>query len=579
VRGSKNGTMSDPRQHATLMQAGSTWQRHTLRGKFLVLTSGPGVGQMLAIEDNDNFLIFGGPPKDDFGGVMTLAGYWDDYHRDWDNCAPNLGTGDQTPTTFAIQEPGTIISKGVTLPRGIGGLRDEEKAIENWAAFIASNLRGGATSHYLREGDHTQYMIQRFKIVSPVEKVLFVDSAENISARYISSYRLPDRFTALYTGQNSPNWSVMSSYADQRDDVNPVNGTKTFAGVSRFYTADVMIAMFGNVIDGGGAYFGDQVDAITAGRVSVQINGESNRDLVADDWHIAAIHIRSGADVHIVGTLIDGSPSKKGSCHDSEGKVTECPRITDCIRLGERAGFAGHLYFEGGDLSNCGSAGLSAFGNWIVEFISWPASSDTGLNGRFGLQASNGAKFFGVQTHALGGDDTHKGCEFSGGVSITGKFGPMTFDSQNSIEYKDIDAPNCSPCMKDANQRNKCVCVNNTNETCEAVNDTVHGPHGGFFTSGQLSTQQNISYPAGTIIRSGNLSIVPEVGHVDIPDMGQAQGEVILGFKTPFAGNPECVCTDQTAATPVQCKPLSPTQLKITGPVKDTISYQCFGNK
>jgi hypothetical protein len=265
-------------------------------------------------------------------------------------------------------------------------------------------------------------MIQRFKIVPPVERVLFIDSSENISARYMSSSKLPDRWVALYSSQNSANWSVMSSYADQRDDVNPSQGTKTFAGVSRFYTADVMIAMFGNVIDGGGAYFGDEADMITSGRASVQFNGESIRDLVPDEQgaHLAAIEIRSSQDAHIVGTLIDGSPRTCG--HDVNGKEVKCARIPDCIRLGQRGGFSGHLYFEGGDLSNCGSAGIAAFGNWIVEFINWPASSDKGPNGYFGLQASNGAKFLGLYTPKFGA------CPFSGGVSITGVFGDLTFD-------------------------------------------------------------------------------------------------------------------------------------------------------
>jgi hypothetical protein len=96
--------VTDPRQHATLVKDGAFWTSGKLRGKFLALTSGPGVGQMLAIEDNTPRLIGVSTPSFRIAGVITLAGYWDDYHQNWVNCAPNLGNGDQTPNR--LRHPG-----------------------------------------------------------------------------------------------------------------------------------------------------------------------------------------------------------------------------------------------------------------------------------------------------------------------------------------------------------------------------------------------------------------------------------------------------------------------------------------
>src|SRR5262249_36538143 len=154
---------------------------------------------------------------------------------------------------------------------------------------------------------------------------------------------------------------------------------------------------------------------------SVIFGGESIRNTGGDaaGASLGAITIQSAALVHFVGTKVNGSRI---------GLNANTPFTADCVRLGDgRSSGGGKAYFEGGDFSNCSRSGVNIAGNWIAAFINVPTTSIAGPNGRFGIEAANGAKVLGLNCAANVGSP----CDHQGLNPLRGKFHPvnLTFDN------------------------------------------------------------------------------------------------------------------------------------------------------
>jgi hypothetical protein len=430
------GGLPDPNTHSTLTDPNQNWKSGELRGRKLCLTSGAAKDQCLAVEDNTNT-------------VITVAGYWADFHADWNNCS----AGD----LYAITDPATHLMSSVALRQGIGGRANGQAELKDKAAIIVSNVHGGAsaTAGNGQAADNFQILIKDFDVVAQdwprnrlVHSVAYVDSSDHVGFKHftvgVNSLNHAEQHPGLYAGpglfvfRNSTAWTVQSSYAN--GDVAPSNSPSSpMISCSRFATGDAVIGVFGNVVDNMPAYFGDYDTADTLCASSVYFGGESIRktggspvgpSLAATS--LAAIKIESASRVHFVGTQIYGSRL------DENGN----PFKADCVRLGgdRRVGF-GVAYFEGGNFANCSEFGINIAGNWNATFINAPTTSFDpttrlpGPNGEFGIVAAMGAKILGlvnvVDPKLLENDPNR----------LQGKLGDLSFDGPNHasiFSYSDV---------------------------------------------------------------------------------------------------------------------------------------------
>ena len=415
------GGLPDPNTHSTLTDLKQNWTPHdsNLRGRKLCLTSGAGKDQCLAIEDNT-------------ATVITLAGYWSDFHADWPDMHlwPNCQMGD----TYAITEPATHLDRAVSLPQGVGGKSNGQGRLDDLAAIIVSNVHGGAsaTADNGQPADNFQILVKDFDVLADdwkgghvVHSVAYVDSSDHVGFKHfttgINTLNPAQQHPGLYSGnglftfRNSTAWTVQSSYAN--GDA-PTTTSSPMISCSRSATADTLIGVFGNVVDNMPAYFGDEAEDQTSCHSSVIFGGESIRNTggnVAGDSP-AAITIGSAALVYFVGTQINGSRINPN---------TKQPFTADCVRLGNSrgAGF-GRAYFEGGDFSNCSGSGVNIQGSWIATFINVPTTSAAGPHGQFGIEAANGAKILALSY------------AFNGGInSLRGKYGDLSFDGPNHAAF------------------------------------------------------------------------------------------------------------------------------------------------
>jgi hypothetical protein len=453
------GGQPDPNTHATLTDSNQMWTPNDkkLRGRKLCLTSGGGKDECLAIEDNTE-------------KVITLAGYWDDFHAGWKNCT----AGD----AYEITEPATHLKEAVLVPQGVGGVANgqgnRDPSHQTWAAIIVSNVHGGAsaTAGNDQPADNFQVLLKDFDVLADdwngghvVHSVAYVDSSDHVGFKHFTAgtntlspnqeHRALYQGSALFTFRNSTAWTVQSSYANGDAPTSP---SSPMISCSRSATADTVVGVFGNVVDNMPAYFGDEYEDQTSCHSSVIFGGESIRNSGGDPHATsqAAITIQSGALVHFVGTKINGSRvdllnlpactqdsdcskpwdnplNPDAKCNQNEKRCT-LPFVftADCVRLGDArgAGF-GRAYFEGGDFSNCNGTGIKIAGNWAATFVNVPTTSAAspnfvqspglkvglyngtdGANNRFGIEAANGARVFGLDRAAQirkGGDAVLKG--------------------------------------------------------------------------------------------------------------------------------------------------------------------------
>jgi hypothetical protein len=101
----------------------------------------------------------------------------------------------------------------------------------------------------------------------------------------------------------------------------------------------------------------------------------------------------------------------------------------------------GRAYFEGGDFSNASGSGVNIAGNWIAMFINVPTTSAAGPNGRFGIEAANGAKVLGLGCAS----NTESPCNNGGMNALRGHFDPLNLSFDNgptAFSYSQVhDAP------------------------------------------------------------------------------------------------------------------------------------------
>ena len=458
-----SGWVFDANVHSTLEDSNQAWTPHdsNLRGRKLCLTSGSGMGECLAIEDNDAMTI-------------TLAGYWSDFHAGWWRNPQPLGQvinpGCLAGDKYEITEPATHLKQAVSLPPGIGGQANGQGKLPEQAAIIVSNVHGGAsaTAGNGQPADNFQILLKDFDVLADdwtgghvVHSVAYVDSSDHIGFKHfttgINTLDPNQSHRGLYSGgglfvfRNSTAWTVQSSYANGDAPTTP---SSPMISCSRSATADTLIGVFGNVVDNMPAYFGDETEDQTACHSSVIFGGESIRNTGGDPCGavingqvvnncnaLATITIQSAALVHFVGTKIDGSRKKPD---DPNTQFT-----ADCIRLGagRRVGF-GIAYFEGGDFSRCTEFGINIAGNWIATFINNPTTSAKGPNGQFAIVAANGARVLGLGCASndlprIGDPNSHnwRACGDPGPDQLRGNLGDLSFDGTNHttiFSYSDV---------------------------------------------------------------------------------------------------------------------------------------------
>src|SRR5260370_18594812 len=111
-----------------------TAQDKKRRGRKLCLTSGKGKDECLTIEDNTET-------------VITMAGYWSDFHAGWAGSPKGLiQVGCFSGDTYAITEPATHLNEPVSLPQGIGGRGNGHAPLNHIAAMIVSTAPGSASA-------------------------------------------------------------------------------------------------------------------------------------------------------------------------------------------------------------------------------------------------------------------------------------------------------------------------------------------------------------------------------------------------------------------------------------------------
>jgi hypothetical protein len=434
------GGLPDPNFHSNLTDSTQKWtprDEKQLRGRKLCLTSGAGKGECLTIEDNTET-------------VITLAGYWSDFHHGWaDIPSGETRVGCLKGDTYAITEPATHLNQAVALPQGVGGVANGQGNIDfgSIAAIIVSNVHGGASA-IAGDGqaaDNFQILVKDFDVLADdwpgphvVHSVAFVDSSDHVAFKHftagINTLNPNQQHKGLYSGaglftfRNSTAWTVQSSYANGDAPTTP---SSPMISCSRSATADTVIGVFGNVVDNLPAYFGDESTVGTTCHSSVIFGGESMRNTGGDNGGtaLAAITIQSAAAVYFVGTKINGSRIRSD---------TTQPFSADCVRLGggPRVGF-GNAYFEGGDFSNCSLSGVNIAGNWIATFINVPTTSAGGPNGQFAIEAANGAKILGLGCAA----NSQSPCDHGGLASLRGKLADLSFDGPNHaafFSYSDV---------------------------------------------------------------------------------------------------------------------------------------------
>jgi hypothetical protein len=417
------GGNPDPNTHSTLIDLNQSWTPHdtNLRGRKLCLMSSAAKGECLTIEDNTST-------------VITLAGYWTDFHQGWNNCL----NGDK----YAITQPATHLDRPVSLAQGIGGVVNGQPMVPNIAAILVSDVHAGASGTALngQPADNFQILIQDFDILNqdangnPVHSIAFVDSSDHIGFKHFTAGITGGPHPGLYSGsglfvfRNSTAWTVQSSYANGDAPTTP---SSPMISCFRSATADSLVGVFGNVVDNLPAYFGDGVLNQTECHSSVIFGGESLRSTGGDaaGTSPAAIYLESGAHVHFVGTKINGSRINP---------ITNQPFVADCVKLGDLnfAGF-GKVYFEGGDFSNCSRSGVDVAGNWTALFINVPTTSAEGANGRFGIEAANGAKVLGLGCAS----NTQSPCNNGGINPLRGKFDPQNLTFENgptALSYNQV---------------------------------------------------------------------------------------------------------------------------------------------
>ena len=448
------GWVFDANVHSTLEDSKQAWTAHDpkLRGRKLCLTSGKGSGECLAIEDNDKTTI-------------TVAGYWADFHSGWVNLGiqgKTLNAGCAAGDTYVISEPDTHLYRPVPLPQGIGGLANGQASLPDIAAIIVSNVHGGAsaTAGNGQPADNFQILIKDFDVLKDdcaaklgncsgkaVHSVAFVDSSDHIGFKHFTTGINGGPHPGLYSGaglfvfRNSTAWTVQSSYAN--GDA-PTTSSSPMISCSRPATADAWVGVFGNVVDNMPSYFGDSSTAQTGCASSVIFGGESIRDTGGDAGGTspAAIQIHSASLVHFVGTKINGSRINPN--------VPNTRFTADCVLLGDArvTNGGGTVNFEGGDFSNCSGSGIRLAGHWIGTFINNPTTSAAGANGRWAIEAANGARVLGLGCASndqpfIDDPDRTKwtACARPGPDQLRGHFHPvdLSFDhDQTGFSYDEV---------------------------------------------------------------------------------------------------------------------------------------------